>query len=109
MSAFRGEDGDIRGAFSRVFRGRLTLPRLKQLRDKPRPPRLVRSADAASGVPVKVLVEQHVVSEIRVILQSRIVAEHRAPPLVVAKEQTRQACRELVRDLFDGMVPSGSR
>ena len=79
-------------------------PRLKQLRDKSGPPGLVRRADASSGVAVKVLVKQHVVSEVRVVLQASIVPEHRALAVLVAKEDSGQARGQLVRDLADGVI-----
>src|SRR5690349_3167916 len=59
------------------------------------------SADAASAVPVEVFEEQQVVAEMRVVLQARILREHRAMPVLVLEEDARQPCAELFGHIVD--------
>src|SRR2546426_4286005 len=107
--AFDAEHTDLRCHVSLTGCRSLLPPRLKQLRDESGPTGLVRCAHAAPGVPVKVLVKQHMVSKVRVILQTPIVPEHGALSVIVAKEDPGQAGRQLGRDLVDGVIATGSR
>ena len=45
---------------------------MQQLRDQSGPAGLMRGADAAAGVAVKIFVEQHVIAEVRVVLLARV-------------------------------------
>src|SRR5690349_17469579 len=59
-------------------------------------------SDTAPGLSVEVLMKQHVITEVRVLCQFLMVAEHRAPLAPVGQEEPSQAPRELVRNVFDG-------
>src|SRR4051794_41675342 len=70
----------------------------EEVRDQPGPAGLVRGADAAAGVAVEVLEEEQVVPEVRVVLQLRVAAEHRPPPVGPAQEEAGQPVRPLLPD-----------
>ena len=72
---------------------------LDQLRDQAGPAGLVAGAEAGAVVAVEVLVEEQVVAPVRIVLERRLAAEHRAAALAVAREEADQALRELVGDL----------
>src|SRR5678815_54646 len=63
-------------------------------------------ADAASYVPVEILEEQQVVAEMRVVLQSRILREHRAAAVFVLEKDSRQARAELLGHVVDRDEPA---
>src|SRR5918995_3958106 len=79
----------------------LAAARLQQLGDRAGPAGLVRGADAAAVVAVEVFVEQHVVPEVRIVLQFRMRAERRAPAVLVAQENATETTRERLGDLLD--------
>ena len=54
--------------------------------DQRAPAGLMRGAQPAAGVAVEVFVEQDVVLEVRIGLELVVVAEDRAPPVLVAPE-----------------------
>ena len=54
------------------------------------PARLMAGADAGAGVPVKVLVEEHVVPPVRVGLELLCVPEYGSAPVLVAQEDAGQ-------------------
>src|SRR5262245_3234480 len=64
-----------------------------------RPARLVAGADAAAGVAVEVLVEQHEIAPVRIRRVARVVPVAGPPALRVGQEQRRQPARDLVRRL----------
>src|SRR4051812_39451640 len=82
---------------------------LEKLGDQPGPTRLMRRADAAPAVTVKVLVEQHVVAEVRIVLQTSLIPEHRPLAILVAEEDPGQPHRQLAGDFADGVVAPRSR
>src|SRR5512135_944739 len=82
------------------FRNADLLPALlDELRDEARPARLVARADAGAVVAVEVLVEEHVVAEVRVRLEPLVAAEDRAPPAGILQEDPVQAPRDFPRDV----------
>jgi hypothetical protein len=78
------------------------VARHEQLRDEPGPARLMGSADPAPAVAMEVLVEQHVILEVRIALHARMMAEYGTLPVLIFEEDARQSRRELVRHLVDG-------
>src|SRR5687768_16826964 len=54
---------------------------LDELGDHARPASLVARAHARAGVAVEILVEWHVVAPVRVVLEVRLAAKHRPPPI----------------------------
>src|SRR5687768_7169927 len=82
--------------------------RLEQLGDEARPAGLVRSTDAAAGVAVEVLVEEHVVAEMRVVLHLRVVAEDRPPAAPVLEEDVAEPVAQLAGDLLQAEEVAGA-
>src|SRR5437773_411577 len=72
---------------------------LDQLRDEPRPSRLVARAEAGAVVAVEVLVEEDEVAPVRVLLELLAAAVDRAAAVAPAQEDVREAARELRGDL----------
>src|SRR6476660_9050370 len=76
--------------------------------DEPRPTRLVARPEPGPVVPVEVLVEQEMVTPVRVVLELSHAAIHRSPALAVAQEDAGQPARELLGDLVQVHVPAGA-
>src|SRR5438034_2997057 len=68
----------------------------------------MRGAEAAAGLAMKILVEQHVIAEMRVLLQYRHVAEDRPAAVGPTQENPAQAPRQLSRDLAEMRQRPGS-
>src|ERR1051325_2675175 len=66
------------------------VPPHQQRRDQPRPAGLVRCTDPGAVVAVEVFVEKNVITEVRVALQTRIVAVDGAPPMLIAQEDAHE-------------------
>ena len=77
------------------------VARHQQLRDEAGPARLMRGTDAAAGVAVEVFVEEHVIAKMRVLLQSRVMCEHRAVASLIREKDPCEAHGELVRHFVD--------
>ena len=85
------------------------VARHQQLRDEAGPARLMRGTDAAAGVAVEVFVEEHVIAKMRVLLQSRVMCEHRAVASLIREKDPCEAHGELVRHFVDRHEGSGTR
>src|SRR5262245_3905283 len=68
--------------------------------DQRAPAGLVRGAEPLAGVAVVVFVEQDAVPEMRIGLHLLVVAEDRAPALLVAPEDVDQAAAQVVGDVL---------
>src|SRR5438034_2623149 len=76
-------------------------PRLQQLGHEAGPAGLVRGADAATGVAMEVLMEEHAVLEVRIGGEFRMILERRAPAILVFEEEAGDSLNELVGRLVD--------
>ena len=76
--------------------------RHEQLGDQRGPTRLVRCADAAAGVAVKIFVERNAILVVWIGLHCGLVAQHGAFATRVLQEDARQSVRQLVRHGVDG-------
>src|SRR2546421_887849 len=79
---------------------------LEELRDQPRPSRLVVRAHARAVVAVEVLVEQEVVAEVRIALQLLGLAEGRPAAVLIEKEDGGEAAGDLGRHLSERHLPA---
>src|SRR5208337_461233 len=71
------------------------LARLQQFGDQSGPTGLMRGADAAAGVAVKILVEQHMIAEVLVMLQAWILRVDGALAMRVFEENSGQTRGDL--------------
>ena len=72
----------------------------QQSRDQGRPAGLVFRAEATAVVAVKIFVKQHQSAPVRIASEARVVANARPLAIRVGQEESREACGELARDLF---------
>src|SRR5262249_43420242 len=82
---------------------------LQQLCDQSGPARLMRRAESPAGVTMEMLVELHVVAEVRVVLDVRSISHERAAAALVAEEEIAQPRSELARDLVNGEMSTRAR
>src|SRR3712207_1050164 len=95
-------------AHSFLGRPRVLALLLEQLSYRSGPARLMARAHAGAVVAVEVLVEEHVVTPVRIVLEGRVAAEDGAPPVLIADEDADQPARQLIGDLVEGQVLAGS-
>src|SRR6516164_428724 len=79
---------------------------LQQQRNQTGPAGLVRGAEAAAGVAVKIFIEQHIVAEANILLLDPRIPEHRAATLLVAQKDPAQTLRQLVGHLSEMHQPA---
>src|SRR5271170_3808705 len=89
--------------------GLVMCPWHEQFRNQRGPSRLVRGADAAANVTVKILVEGNAVLIIRIGLQRRLMTQYGALAVGVLQENARQAARQFRGHLIDVEEPPRSR
>lgn len=77
-------------------------PRHEQLGDERGPSRLMRGADAAAGVAVKIFVKRNAILVIGIELQLRLMAQDRSIARAVLQENARQTMREFGGHLVEG-------
>src|SRR6476469_1967272 len=65
-------------------------------------------ANARSVIPMEVLVEQYVISPVRVVLERLCSAEHRPPSIVVQEKNIGQPARNLFSHFKKGEKSAGS-
>ena len=87
--------------------------RMEQFGDQTGPTRLMRRTDAPSGVAVEILVEQQVISEIRVGLHSRLAVKCGAGSIFLSENESAEAPRMTTThgptDHFDDVKRLGTR
>src|SRR5205823_4438469 len=99
---------DERAWSRKIFRfTRISLSGLlEQLRDQPRPARLVIRAHTRAVVAVEVLVEEQVVAEVRIALQLLRLAERRPAAVSIAQEEGGKPPRDLRGHLRQRELPA---
>src|ERR1700758_3486237 len=87
----------------------MRVARHQELRDQTGPPGLMRGADAAAAVAVKVLIEKNVVAEVWIVLPPcRVMSVERAAPARITQENAREPHGELVGNLIECQEASGA-
>src|SRR6185437_2948014 len=99
---------DVLAAGQEAFR-RHSAKEVNQHTDKPGPTGLVARAEAGAIVAVKMLVEQDVISPVRVALEFCGAAVGGSTACLIAEEDPCQSIRELVRDIEQVHHFSGAR
>ena len=84
----------------------IVAARVEEFRDESRPSCLMRCADASTGVAVKVLVEEHEVSEVRIAGQLGVISEDGPFTVFVFEEKSSKPTGELIRHLGKRQVRS---
>src|SRR6185295_410822 len=77
--------------------------------DEPGPARLMAGPDAGAIVAMKVLVEEHEITPVRIVLEAARGAVDRPPPLRIGHEDADEPSRQLRSDFEQGHEPPGAR
>src|SRR5262245_60187342 len=81
---------------------------LHERRDEPGPSGLMPGPETGAVVAMKVLMEEDVIPPVRIVLELRRAAEHRAVPSLIPQKDPGQTRRELPRDFEEGHHPARS-
>src|SRR5208282_4607980 len=81
--------------------------RLQELRNESGPARLMRRPHATARVAMKVLVEQHVVAEVRIAREFGVIFENGPLAISALQEKARQTTRQFLGHLVQGEELSG--
>src|SRR5262245_59114431 len=82
---------------------------MQETGDAPRPSGLVTGAEAGAVIAVEVLVEQEIVSPVRILLKHAAATIDRAPAVLVAQKNVGQPAHNLLRHLIEGHMLTRAR